>query len=323
MILISVLVAIIIFCLALAAYNFFEKDSIGVSRRIGSYVNKTSSKPKSEGSFWDDLRNSKYRDWAGEVAERFGHILPKKDYFDKLASTAGLPISGSELLVLVIGSSLIWFIILVLLFMGVYKPFVLSLLWFGMCIVYLNIKAEQRMKDFDNQLGDAIVMMNNALRAGFTFQQAMDTVAKELPDPVSGEFHRALTEVALGVPLEESLNGISQRMQSEDFDLVATAVVIQRQVGGNLSQILETIGTTIRDRVKLKREVKVLTAEGVFAGWIVGLLPVIVIVMLTVINPGYFDKFLEQSYAKFVIGACLVSEAIGAFVISRIVDVKV
>ena len=151
----------------------------------------------------------------------------------------------------------------------------------------------------------------------------MDTVAKELPEPISGEFGRALREINLGVSLEEALDGISKRMESDDFDLLATAVVIQRQIGGNLSQIFDTLGNTIRDRVKLKGEIKVLTSEGVFAGWIVGLLPIVVCMILLYMNPHYFDKFMAQNYAMYIVLGCIVSEIIGAVCIKKIIDIKV
>ena len=323
MLLIAILVALICFCLILALYNYSQKENIDVSRRIDDYAKGRSRRKRSQGDFWQDLKESRFKNWASSVVNRFGEFLPKQAHFAELAERAGLPITGAEFMVILGSSSFFWFALLTLLTLSPLRGLAIGLLWLGMWYFYVKNMGITRMKDFDNQLGDAIVMMNNALRAGFTFQQAMDTVAKELPDPMSSEFARALREVQLGVSLEEALNGISKRMQSNDFDLLATAVVIQRQVGGNLSQILETIGKTIRDRVKLKQEVKVLTSEGVLAGWVVGLMPIIMAMLVLSINPHYFDQFLAQSYAKYIIGFCLLSELIGAIVIKKIIDIKV
>lgn len=323
MLILSIVIGLAIFCIMLAVYNYYQKDDINVSKRLGSIGAIKTNNKRTRGDFWQDLKGSKIKEIASVIASKFGNILPKQDYFARMSEKAGLPISGAELLILIVGSSAVWFILLSLLMFNMLKGFLLALLWFAMCFVYVQSMGTTRMKEFDDQLGDAIVMMNNALRAGFTFQQAMDTVSKELPDPMAGEFTRALREVQLGVPLEDALNGISKRMQSDDFDLLATAVIIQRQIGGNLTQILDTIGTTIRDRVKLKQEIKVLTAEGVFAGWTVALLPFIVAFMVVSLNPNYFDEFLKQSYTKYVIIGCLISELIGGLIIKKIISIKV
>lgn len=323
MLLLSIVVALLLLCLAAIAYGYLKADDVEVSKRIGHLARQSAVKKKEKGDFWQDLKDSKVKDWAGKIAERFKDSLPGENSIYSMAEAAGIPVTGEELLVLIGVSTLFWFFIISILLMSLTKAFVLAALWATMCIGYVSHMGTARRKDFDNQLGDAVVMMNNALRAGFTFQQAMDTVAKELPNPMAEEFARALREVNLGVPLEDALNGISKRMQSDDFDLLATAVIIQRQIGGNLSQILDTIGTTIRDRVKLKLEVKVLTAEGVFAGWMVALLPFAVALLVVSMNPNYFDEFLAQPWAKYVIAGCIISQCIGGLIIKKIVDIKV
>ena len=179
------------------------------------------------------------------------------------------------------------------------------------------------MKQFTDQLGDAIAMMSNAIKSGFTFQQAMDIVAKEIKGPISEEFVRALNEIQLGVTLEEALEGICQRVKDDDFEMVAMSVVIQRQVGGNLSQILDTVGETIRDRIKLRGEIKSLTAEGVISGWAIALLPVIVGLFCNAVNPDYFKGLLGTDIGKYLGIACLVSEIIGGLVIRWILNVKI
>lgn len=321
--LLAVVAALLVLVIAFIIYNYTQSDKVTVSKRLGSMAKESQNNKRARGDFWEDLKQSKVKEWAGKTAEVFKDRLPNEKTFSGMAERAGIPVTGGELLVLILGSTLMWFGFISVLLMSPVRGMALAFLWFVMCVFYVNYMGKQRMKDFDNQLGDAVVMMNNALRAGFTFQQAMDTVAKELPDPMSAEFSRALREVNLGVPLEDALNGISKRMQSDDFDLLATAVIIQRQIGGNLSQILDTIGTTIRDRVKLKLEIKVLTAEGVFAGWMIALLPFFVCAMVVSMNPNYFDEFLAQSYAKYIIIGCIISEIIGGLVIRNIITIKV
>ena len=179
------------------------------------------------------------------------------------------------------------------------------------------------MKQFTNQLGDAIAMMSNAIKSGFTFQQAMDIVAKEIKGPISEEFVRALNEIQLGVTLEEALEGICQRVKDDDFEMVAMSVVIQRQVGGNLSQILDTVGETIRDRIKLKGEIKALTAEGVISGWAIALLPVVVAAICLAMNEEYFKPLRESGLGDILLIGCIVSEIIGGLVIRWIINVKI
>lgn len=322
-ILLALVAALLVLVIAFIIYNYTQSDKAAVSKRIGVMAKQSQSNKRARGDFWEDLKGSKVKEWAGKTAERFQDRLPNEKTFSDIAERAGVPVTGGELLVLILGSTLVWFGFITVLMMSPIRGAVLSFLWFCMCIFYIIHMGKKRMKEFDNQLGDAVVMMNNALRAGFTFQQAMDTVSKELPDPMAGEFGRALREIQLGVPLEDALNGISRRMQSDDFDLLATAVIIQRQIGGNLSQILDTIGSTIRDRVKLKLEIKVLTAEGVFAGWMIALLPFLVCAMVLSMNPHYFDEFLAQSYAKYIIIGCIISQIIGGLVIRNIITIKV
>ena len=224
---------------------------------------------------------------------------------------------------LVGGSALFIFVLLAIATLQLSEPLLFAVGWVVFASLYVQFKAKRRMKQFTNQLGDAIAMMSNAIKSGFTFQQAMDIVAKEIKGPISEEFVRALNEIQLGVTLEEALEGICQRVKDDDFEMVAMSVVIQRQVGGNLSQILDTVGETIRDRIKLKGEIKTLTAEGVISGWAIAILPIGVAVVCTAMNPNHFDEMLNSQYGKYIIALCLASEFIGGMVIRYIINVKI
>ena len=224
---------------------------------------------------------------------------------------------------LVGGSALFIFVLMAIATLQLSEPLLFAVGWVGFASLYVQFKANRRMKQFSNQLGDAIAMMSNAIKSGFTFQQAMDIVAKEIKGPISEEFVRALNEIQLGVTLEEALEGICQRVKDDDFEMVAMSVVIQRQVGGNLSQILDTVGETIRDRIKLRGEIKSLTAEGVISGWTIALLPVIVGLFCNAVNPDYFKGMLDTDIGKYLGIACLVSEIVGGLVIRWIINVKI
>jgi tight adherence protein B len=172
----------------------------------------------------------------------------------------------------------------------------------------------------------------NALRSGYSVLQAMEAIATELPPPISVEFERVVQEVRLGLTVSQSLSNMLRRIPSEDLDLVVTAVNIQREVGGNLAEVLDTISFTIRERVRIKREIRTLTAQGRLSGWIISFLPLALALILLAINGEYMrELWVREDPMIFgtipcgwiVIGTGLLMMAIGIYAIQRIVDVEV
>lgn len=320
-------IAVFILLLAVAKASGLLTAGVDLSARVQQYrtpVRQQRRARVSTGSaFWDDIMRSRFSIWARTGANKFGYLLPKKNWFELKAQQANLPVTGQEYMMLVGGSALFIFVLMAIATLQLSEPLLFAVGWVVFASLYVQFKANRRMKQFTNQLGDAIAMMSNAIKSGFTFQQAMDIVAKEINGPISEEFVRALNEIQLGVTLEEALEGICQRVKDDDFEMVAMSVVIQRQVGGNLSQILDTVGETIRDRIKLKGEIKSLTAEGVISGWTIALLPVIVGLFCNAVNPDYFKGMLDTDIGKYLGIACLVSEIIGGLVIRWIINVKI
>src|SRR5919206_334720 len=153
--------------------------------------------------------------------------------------------------------------------------------------LYIAYAARKRVKSFNNQLGDGITLMANSLRSGYSFLQSMDLVSREAPPPMSSEFRRVVQEIGLGLSTEEALGNLLRRVPSEDLDLMITAINIQHEVGGNLSQILETIAHTIRERVRIKGEIQVLTAQGRISAYVITGLPIALAIIITIINPTY------------------------------------
>lgn len=323
---IAIMAALAVFVLCIALYRMFATDKVDLSARVRQY--NTPVRPrrvmKSTGSaFWDDILRSRFSTWAKTGANKFGHLLPKKNWFELKVQQANLPVTGTEYMMLVGGSALFFLAIIFLVTASLSDAVLFAVLWFAFASLYAYFKAMRRMKLFTDQLGDTVAMLSNAIKSGFTFQQAMDVVAREIQGPISEEFTRALNEIKLGITLEEALEGICRRVQNDDFEMVSMAVVIQRQVGGNLSQILDTVGETIRDRIKLKGEIKTLTAEGVISGWTIALLPVGVALISKAMNPTYFDAFMENEIGKIVLWASAASEVIGLLVIRWILNVKI
>lgn len=152
---------------------------------------------------------------------------------------------------------------------------------------YVSTRAKRRVKRFNNQLADTIAMLAAAIRSGSSLLQAMDLVSREATAPVSSEFKRVVQEVGLGLTIETALDNMYRRVPSDDLDLMNTAINIQHEVGGNLAQILESISHTIRERVRIKGEIKTLTAQGRASGYVITALPLGLAFFMTTINPGY------------------------------------
>jgi tight adherence protein B len=193
--------------------------------------------------------------------------------------------------------------------------------------LYVGFAARRRIKSFNNQLGDGITLMANSLRSGYSFLQSMDLVSREAPAPMSSEFRRVVQEIGLGLSTDDALANLLRRVPSDDLDLLITAVNIQHEVGGNLAQILETIGHTIRERVRIKGEIAVLTAQGRISAYVITALPIVLAVGITLINPEYMSPMFKfglppDAWCCLPVTA-LVMIIIGFFLIMKIVDIEV
>lgn len=181
---------------------------------------------------------------------------------------------------------------------------------------------KKRLMLFEKQLGDALLLIGNTLRSGLSFQQAMAIVAREMPDPIAKEFSRTVKEIQLGNSLDEALSNMVQRVKSTDLMLTVSAVQIQRQVGGNLLEILENILVTIKDRLKLKDDIRVMTATGRISSFVVAFIPVGIGGMLMLVNPTYIQTFFETSKGIGMLCTCIAMEITGFLIIKKIVTIK-
>ncbi|MBI1792946.1 MAG: type II secretion system F family protein [Chloroflexi bacterium] len=190
---------------------------------------------------------------------------------------------------------------------------------------YMNRQKAKRLNKFNDQLSDMINLMVNGIRAGYSTMQAMEAISKELPPPISDEFRRVVQEMQIGIPMETALENLLRRIPSDDLDFMITAINVQREVGGNLSEILDTISFTIRERVKIKGEIRVLTATVRASGTLLALIPVFLTVILWFLNPKYLLSFMDAGLACAIGAAIFVSFLIGLgyFVMMRISDIEV
>ena len=179
---------------------------------------------------------------------------------------------------------------------------------------------------FNDQLSDMLNLTVNGLRAGYSTMQAMEAISKEMPSPISDEFRRVVQEMQLGIAMERALDNLLRRIPSPDLDLVVTALNVQREVGGNLAEILDTISHTIRERVRIKGEIRVLTSQVMYSGRFLALMPVIIFAGLYLMNRTYFMMFFAP--ATRLIGIIALSAAViliiaGYFVMTRIASIEV
>lgn len=205
---------------------------------------------------------------------------------------------------------------------GIVLGCVFAVIGFQAPAIYVGVKGNMRRKKFINQLGDTITLMANSLRAGYSLLQTMELVSRETKDPISTEFSRVVREVGLGISTEEAMQNMLRRVPSEDLDLLVTAINIQHEVGGNLAQILSTIGHTIRERVRIQGEVKVLTAQVQLSGYIITAMPVALALFIFATNPSYLGELFVWPWICLPIGAA-VMVIIGFFAMRKIATIEV
>jgi tight adherence protein B len=328
----AALISVLVFaCVALAAFGI---ASLVSERAAGLKRLERFSKPKAEpnievpGGRGGDSERRKHsaNELVLSVLKTFGKAFEGKEYASKIErelAKANIPLRGSEfvglnLILVVLGAAYGWFVLghalagLVLASLGGLLP-----------NLYVKARQGSRLAKFDSQIADALVIMSNSLRAGYSFLQAMDMVAKEMSPPISEEFTSAMKEMSLGSPTESALAALSDRVGSEDLELVVTAVLIQRQIGGNLAEVLDNIAETIRERVKLRQEVKTLTAQGRMSGVIIGVLPAALGVFLYAVNPEYISLLFTHPTGKLMVGLAVFGELIGILVIRKIVAIEI
>lgn len=190
--------------------------------------------------------------------------------------------------------------------------------------IYVSRATSQRLIHFEQQLPDTLGLWVNALRSGFSVLQAMEAISRDAPEPTSAEFRRVVTEVQLGIDPEDALLHMLERVDSEDLDLVVTAVNIQREVGGNLAEVLDTISHTVRERIKLKGEIRVLTSQGRYTGYLISFLPIAVAGFLSLIQPGFMQPMFENrlcGWPMLGIGIALIGTGMAA--IQKIVNIDI
>jgi tight adherence protein B len=243
--------------------------------------------------------------WANDL-ERAGLSLNAKEYF-------GLRVTVGVVLML-----------LVMVFVPVpYVPFLAAPLGFWAVGLWLRRRMTSRLHKLESQMVELLQMLASGLRAGFGLVQALEAGAEQLPSPLSIEIRRTLRDTAMGASIDQALGSLNNRVGSADFDIVITAILIQRSVGGNLAEILDNIAHTMRERERIRGEIRTLTSQQRMTGFVIGFIPVGLGAAFFLINPDFMKLLFTDPLGRMMLGAAVVMEVIGFFIISKIVNIEV
>ncbi len=287
-----------------------------VEERLGQYLDEDKKEIERE------AQTSALTDWVSKKVE-------KTSYGDKIArelARADLKFKVAEYFILIattilVGALFTWFI-------GNRHPIsaLIGAIGGGLAPgIYVKRQQKQRLQKFNDQLPDMLNLMVNGLRAGYSTMQALEAVSKELPSPINDEFRRVVQEMQIGIPMESALENLLRRIPSDDLDFVVTAINVQREVGGNLSEILDNISFTIRERIRIKGEVRVLTSQVRTSGTVLSLIPFGLTLVLWFLNPDYLMSITSGGPICTAAIICTVLGLIFSsyFIMMRIADIEV
>ena len=236
---------------------------------------------------------------------------------------ADLKIKVSEYMLLNVSSVLVFFLLGYAVFRSLFLAIAAAAFGYFAPRMYVSHRIRQRLNAFNDQLSDSINLLGNSLRSGYSLLQSMETVSKELGPPLAVEFSRVVQEIGLGLSTEQALGNMLRRIQSDDLDMLVTAINVQHEVGGNLAEILETIGHTIRERVRIKGEIRVLTAQQMITAYLISFLPVGLGLVLYMINHDYIGLLFSEPCGWIQVAIAATIIIVGFVIIRKIVDIDV
>jgi tight adherence protein B len=288
-----------------------------VEQRLGRYMEEeVSVKQRGEKSTpvgdWVNTRLEK-SSWGGNLARDLARADLKLKPGEYLALMVIFTVGAGFLAWYIFGKSILFAIVGA--FLGSLLP-----------RMYVRRQQSQRLIRFNDQLADMLNLMVNGLRAGYSTMQAMEAISREMPPPISDEYKRVVQEMQLGLPMDRALDNLLRRIPSDDLDLVIAAMNVQREVGGNLAEILDIISHTIRERVRIKGEIRVLTSQVLYSGRFLAMMPVLILAALFLMNKPYMMQFFNPETRLIGIPMLFVGGLMilaGYFVMTRIATIDV
>ncbi|ACH38847.1 MAG: hypothetical protein ACD_55C00155G0002 [uncultured bacterium] len=257
------------------------------------------------------------------TAERVLARLPLAAFFKRQVALSGVNISTLGFLLFTGSISALGFIVLFAWKENVFLALLAAMALGAFPFAYLNYHRKKRRRLFAEQLPDAMVMMARSLRAGHSLAAAVELIGLELPEPIGGLFKLAYEQQKLGVRIADSLISLRERVESQDFNFFLTVTRINSESGGNLSEILDKLAETLRSRLQIRRQVEVITAEGRISGYVLVALPVVMFAGLYLLRPGYLDVFFTQRLCQLILGAAVLGQVVGFFIIRKIVNISI
>lgn len=235
---------------------------------------------------------------------------------------ADMPLTAAEFALIVIGTAMLGLVI------GAWRGglllgAVLAVVGGMLPVLYLRRRAGRRKRDFTEQLPEVLTLLVGALRAGYGLNQALQMLVDEMPPPASVELGRVTRTVGLGLPVERALGAMADRIDSDDLTMVVTAMNVQHETGGNLAQTLEVIGETVRDRIRMFHEIRVLTAQQRFTGYVLAIFPFVVAVGIYFANPQYMRQLFLPGWPRLMPIGAVILQVLGFLIIRKIVDIEV
>ncbi len=310
----ALVVALAVLLLFLGLSRSEQAEEEAIEERLDRYAS------------WEDAEEAAPRRKRRSAMDQLEDVVARRGFAANIRTDlaqADLKLRVAEFMALTLLAVVFFFLLARLIFGSALIGLLFGVVGFFVPRIYVNMRKGRRLNAFNDQLGDSITLLANSLRSGYTIVQSMDTVAEQLPDPIAGEFHRVTQEIALGLHYEEALNNMLRRMPSDDLDLMITAINIQGRVGGNLAEILDTIGHTIRERVRIKGEIRVLTAQQMISGYILTGLPIVLGLILFLINKTYMGRMFTDPCGWIMLGVSAIMIGIGYAIIRKIVDIEV
>lgn len=310
------------FLSALAVYLVLSDKVGGRNRRVRMRLEGLAAETPAEREVtYPILRDDK----LSEIPT-INRILSKfrfSKHLQRLIDQAGIPMKAGALVLGILSLGGLVFLLALDLLDSLLLALLVGLIASSLPYLYIRRKKRKRQEDFESLLPEAIDMITNALKSGFSLESALSMAAREIRDPLGIEFAIAFEEQNLGVGLSEALTNMGKRVESEDLGLLTTALLIQKKTGGNLVEILEKIGSTIRERFRLKKEVRIFTAQGRFSGFVLVLLPIVMAIAIYILSPEYLKTLLVERVGNYLLGGAVIMQIIGIWVIRRIVNVRV
>lgn len=254
-----------------------------------------------------------------DLAERRGLLSRLESTLER----ADLPLRAGEALTAAAGVAALFVVIGLLLTGSIPGMLIFGAIGLLVPGAVVRIKASRRRKAFMGQLPDTLTLLSSTLKAGYSFMQGVEAVSQEIDDPMGSELRRIVTEAQLGRPLEDAMDASAERMDSPDFAWAVMAVKIQREVGGNLSELLLTVAETMTERERLRRDVATLTAEGKMSAIVLGALPILLGIAMWAINPEYIDTLFTDSFGKVLLGASVFAALAGFAWMNKIIKIDI